>query len=327
MQTFKFTDAKDISTAPKDFTANRSQYLAGGTTLVDLMKLHVMTPSELIDLSELPLKKITDHNGLIEVGALVTNSEMAHSEHIKNNFPMVSEALLSGASVQLRNLATTAGNILQKTRCPYFRDPHSKCNKRRPGTGCDALNGFNRMHAILGVSEHCIAAHPSDLCVALMAAGAKIKTQRSNGPREISFEDFYTLPSNTPHVENILEPGELITSITLPKQSFFKRSTYVKIRDRSSYAFALTSAAVALELGPKNTVREIRIALGGVGTIPWRAVRAEGILAGQELTKEKIKEAAQSITSQAQPRTFNSFKIALAQQTFIRAVGELEKKS
>lgn len=322
MLPFNFHSESHASDAIAKSSTKNSQYLAGGTTLIDLMKLHVLTPAELIDLTPLPLKKITDHGHSVEVGAMATNSEMAQNPLITEHFPFVSEALLSGASVQIPNLATTSGNILQKTRCSYFRDLTAKCNRREPGQGCDALEGYNRMHAILGTSDQCIAAHPSDLSVALMAAGAEIKTNA----RQVSFEQFYRLPGQTPHMENILNPGELIVSISLPKTPWFKRSTYVKIRDRSSYAFALVSVAVALDIRD-GIVRDSRIALGGVGTIPWRAQSAEHALWGKPLNSNTYKMAAATVVVNADTRRDNSYKVALVQQTLIRALREVERKS
>jgi xanthine dehydrogenase YagS FAD-binding subunit len=309
MQPFKYSEGNSSDSAIAKFSAN-SEYLAGGTTLIDLMKLHVMTPSQLIDVTELPK----------------TNNEMAHHPLIKKNFPFVSEAILTGASVQLRNLATTSGNILQRTRCTYFRDPHSRCNKRNPGSGCDAIDGYNRMHAILGVSEQCIASHPSDLCVALMAVGASVATQTANATREIPFENFYTLPGSTPHIENVLAPGELIVSVNLPKRAWYKHSTYVKIRDRSSYAFALTSAAVSLEFDGQK-IKNARIAMGGIGAIPWRAYAVEDFLIGKTLTSDNFKTAAKLLTQAAKPKKFNEFKVTLAEQTLIRALNEVKEKS
>lgn len=325
MQPFEYVNSANTESAISQYSAT-SQFLAGGTSLVDLMKLHVQVPNRLVDVSTLPLKSIVDQGDRIEVGALVNNNEMALHPLIKNNFPFVSEALLAGASVQLRNLATTGGNILQKTRCVYFRDLHAKCNKRNPGSGCDALEGYNRMNAILGGSSGCIAVHPSDFAVSLMAAQAVIKTQGPRGMRETEIEKFLIPPSSNPQIETILEPGELIVAVSLPKLPWLKKSTYVKIRDRSSYAFALSSAAVAMELDGK-IVKQVRIAMGGISAIPFRAHSAEQILLGKSLTPEKMSEAAKKMTENAQPRTHNAFKVVLGQQTLIRALQEVENRS
>ncbi len=296
-----------------------TEYLAGGTTLIDLMKLHVMTPSRVIDLTGAPLRSITDHGDHIEIGATATNTEMAHHPSILEHFPLVSQALLSGASVQIRNVATAAGNVLQRTRCQYFRDTTARCNKREPGTGCDAVGGFNRMHAIVGASERCIASHPSDLCVALMAIDATIAIQGPGGQRSVPISRFYTLPGERPDIENVLADGELIVSLSLPKQPWFRNSTYVKVRDRSSYAFALTSAAVALDLDG-GRVRNSRIAMGGIGTIPWRATAAEEFLRGREPTRDDLRAAARTITAGAKTTPHNAFKVPLAEQTLVRAL-------
>lgn len=325
MQPFEFVSGDAPATLIDHHRQPTAQYLAGGTTLVDLMKLHVMTPSRVIDLTAMPSRAITDQGASVRVDALVSNSDMALHPLISGNFPLVSEAILSGASVQIRNLATTAGNILQRTRCSFFRDPTARCNKRVPGSGCDAMQGFSRDHAILGVSDHCIASHPSDLCVALMAVEATVSTQGPGGNRDIPFASLYTLPGDSPQIENVLVDGELILSVSLPKQEWFKRSVYVKIRDRSSYAFALASAAVALDLDG-GEVRQVRIAMGGIGTIPWRARAAEDRLRGGPMTIENLRAAAKTVTADARTTSHNAYKVALAEQTLIRALREAGKK-
>jgi len=318
MLPFEYATAKNASQAQLQST-DRSRFLAGGTTLIDLMKLHVETPETLIDVTELPWAQIKEDHQFIEVGAFVRNSEMAHHPAIKNQFPMLSEALLSGASVQLRNLATTGGNLLQRTRCSYFRDTSCPCNKRQPGSGCSAIKGYNRMQAVLGTSGQCIAAHASDMCVALMALNAKVRLQKGDRHQDVEIGDFYRVPGATPHIENILEKGDLIESVLIPKQAWLKNSTYVKIRDRSSYAFALTSAAVALEIRD-HQIKNVRVALGGVGTIPWRSTEAEQSLLHQTPGLVAFQRAADLAMAQAQPQKDNAYKVGLAKQTLLRAL-------
>lgn len=326
MQPFIYVAGEATETAVALHAQPATEYLAGGTTLIDLMKLHVMTPSRVVDLTALPLRSIVDHGDRIEIGALATNSEMAHHPAIVQQVPMVSQALLAGASVQIRNVATAAGNMLQRTRCQYFRDITARCNKRAPGTGCDAVGGYTRMHAIVGTSDHCLASHPSDLCVALMASAATLTVQGPQGRRAIPIGAFYTLPGERPEVEHVLTDGEMIVSLTLPAPGWFRNSAYVKIRDRSSYAFALTSAAVALDLDGQ-TVRNVRIALGGIGTIPWRAVAAEQFLQGRVLTRDAIGSAARTITAQARTTPDNAFKVPLTEQTLVRALLQAGRQS
>ena len=323
MQPFNFEFATSEKNAVESNSGKlTSRFIAGGTTLVDLMKLHVEIPDHVVGLGQLPLKKISEKDGSVFVGALVTNSDMAHSPLVSKNFPVLSQALLSGASVQLRNLATTGGNLLQRTRCSYFRDTSCACNKRNPGSGCSAIEGQNRMHAVLGGSSQCIASHPSDMCVALAALGAKIHVASLQGERVIPFADFHRLPGETPQIENSLQPGELVTSVEIPKTSWFKHSAYVKIRDRASYAFALTSVAVALDLENGN-VRNSRIAFGGLGTVPWRSPEAEFALQGKKLTVDQIKIASKAALEKAKTTKHNSFKVTLAQQTLVRALTQL----
>jgi xanthine dehydrogenase YagS FAD-binding subunit len=299
----------------------RPRYLAGGTGLLDLMKLHVETPDHLIDVRNLPLDQVEDRGDSVWTGAAVRNSDMAEHALIRTSFPVVSQALLSGASPQLRNLATLAGNLLQRTRCPYFRDPAWACNKRRPGSGCAAQDGFDRTLAILGGSRQCIATHPSDLCVALAALGARVKVLGPGGERWIAFPDFFFLPGDTPHLEHALAPGDLVLGVEIPKVAWFRRSTYVKVRDRASYAFALVSAAVALELDGA-VIRRARVAFGGVGTVPWRSSDAEQALEGRPCTEATARAAAQAALSGARAGRFNGFKAALTEDTLARAVIE-----
>ncbi|MGI4791675.1 MAG: FAD binding domain-containing protein [Janthinobacterium lividum] len=306
---------------------NPARFLAGGTSLIDLIKLNVETPSHLVDLSPLPLTKIEPMaNGGLSVGALVTNADMAHDPAIIANYPFVSQAILQGASPQLRNMATTAGNILQRTRCYYYRDTATPCNKREPGSGCPAIGGYNRILAVLGTSKECIASHPSDMCVPLAALNATIVTSGPQGVRRIRFTDFHVEPGDHPERENILLPGEIITAVELPPLPFAAKSHYLKVRDRASYAFALTSAAVALDMSG-GTIKEARIALGGVGTKPWRAFEAEKALAGKAPTAENFRAAAEAEMKPAKGYKDNSFKIELAKRTLVRCLTTVSEMS
>lgn len=304
---------------------NPARFLAGGTTLTDLIKLDVETPSRLVDITRLPLGNIElMANGGLHVGALVTNTDLAHDPTVMQHYPALSQAILQGASAQLRNMATTGGNILQRTRCYYFRDTATPCNKRMPGSGCSALGGFNRVNAILGVSEHCLASHPSDMAVALAAFDAIVLTQGPQGARRIAFTDFHLLPEDHPERENVLLPGEIITAIELPAQPFFARSHYLKVRDRASYAFALASAAVALDMDG-NTIRQARVALGGVGTKPWRSPEAEKVLVGKMATDDTFRAAAEAALKGAKPHTDNAFKVELAKRTLVRGLAVVSR--
>ena len=299
---------------------NPARFLAGGTTLIDLIKLNVEKPSRLIDVSPLPLTQIEPTaDGGLRIGALVTNTDLANDPTVIKNYPFLSQAILQGASAQLRNMATTGGNILQRTRCYYFRDTATPCNKREPGSGCPAIGGYNRILAVLGTSKECIASHPSDMCVPMTALGAVIVTSGPAGVRRIAFTDFHTLPGDHPERENVLEPGEIITAVELPPLPFAARSHYLKVRDRASYAFALTSAAVALDMNG-GTIKEARIALGGVGTKPWRAFEAEKALAGKAPTPENFRAAADAEMKPAKGYGDNSFKIELAKRTMVRCL-------
>ena len=271
----RFARATDAASAVAARPA--AMFLAGGTTLVDLMKIDVLTPDTVVDVRSLGLSGIDVSDHAISVGAAVTNSQLAWHPVVRDRYPVLSEAILSGATTQLRNMATVAGNILQRTRCPYFRDVHASCNRRQPGSGCDALDGFNRGHAVLGVSEHCIATHPSDMCVGLAVLDAVVHTVRADGSaRSIPFGDFHLAPGDTPHIEVALEHGELITHIVIPHLPAARRSHYLKVRDRASYEFALASAAVVLDLDG-DTIRAARLGLGGIATKPWRANEAEDL--------------------------------------------------
>jgi xanthine dehydrogenase YagS FAD-binding subunit len=321
MEAFHFNQAKTVSSA---LEAVRSQtetkFVAGGTTLIDLMKLNVETPKKVVDINPLPLTQIeSTPDGGLKIGAMVRNSDLAHDETVQQRYTVLSEALLSGASPQLRNMATTGGNLLQRTRCYYFRDTAYPCNKREPGSGCPAIDGFNRIHAILGTSEHCIATHPSDMAVAMMALEAVVHIQGANGERNVPLNDFYLLPGSTPNRENVLAPGDLITYVTLPSLANGTRSHYLKLRDRASYEFALSSAAVVVSLSG-HRIDRVRIALGGVGTKPWRSLEAEQALEGREASENNLRVAAEAALKGAKPRHDNAFKVELAKRCLTRTL-------
>jgi xanthine dehydrogenase YagS FAD-binding subunit len=304
----------------------RPQYLAGGTTLLDLMKLDVMRPGGIVDINALAQAgdagAITATGRGLRLGALVRMSEAAEHPEIKRNYPVLSQSLLLAASSQLRNMATLGGNLLQRTRCGYFRDTsYAACNKRQPGSGCAALEGFNRQHAILGVSDYCIAAYPGDFAQALIALDASIEVHGPNGARSFPFEKLHKRPESTPQIETSLAPGELIRAILVPAAAFTKRSLYLKVRDRESYEFALATAAVALDVSDK-LIRQVRIALGGVATVPWRAREAEAVLTGRRFGEAAAREAADAAFAQARPRLHNGFKVALGKETLVRALIE-----
>src|SRR5688572_25081086 len=310
MKIFEFIRPTDpgaaITAAAQAKTAQQGaevRFLAGGTTLVDLMKLNVEAPQRLLDINRLPLDKIeTAADGGLKIGATVRNAALANHPIVRRDYPVLSQAILQGASAQLRNMATTAGNLLQRTRCAYFRDTAMPCNKREPGTGCPAITGSNRMLAILGTSESCIATNPSDMCVAMSALEATIHVQGPKGAREITFDDFHLLPGDTPHRETVLEPGDLITHVTLPPPRAGSRQVYLKLRDRASYEFALASAAVAIEVAGGN-VTHARVALGGVGTKPWRSHEAEAVLTGKPANAANLRSAAEASLRDAQPQS------------------------
>ncbi len=321
MYPFTFVKIKSNKEAVSTVNENaNAKFIGGGTNLVDLMKMNIEKPQQLVDITSLDLKKIeTLSNGNVKIGALVRNSDLAYNATIVKKFPVLSKAVLAGASAQLRNMATTGGNILQRTRCYYFYDTAMPCNKRDPGSGCSAIKGYNRMHAILGTSDKCIATHPSDMCVALAALDAIIHVERVNGERSINFLDFHLVPGDTPEKENTLQQGELITSIEIPALPFASNSTYVKVRDRASYEFALTSAAVALDI-ENGMIQNARIALGGVGTKPWRAKEAEQYLISKKATSENYKAAADIALQNAKTYKYNAFKPELAKRTIISAL-------
>jgi xanthine dehydrogenase YagS FAD-binding subunit len=297
-------------------------FIGGGTNLLDLMKGGVMTPATLIDVSRLPLREIADlPGGGLRIGAMALNTDAANHPLVRQRYPLLTQALLAGASQQLRNMATVGGNLLQRTRCYYFYDTgFSRCNKRMPGSGCDALEGFNRNHAILGASNACIATHPSDMCVALAALRAVVLVRGANGERRIDMQDFHRLPGDTPQRDTNLNPGELITAIELPRSGFDRHAHYLKVRDRASYAFALVSVAAGLQI-ENGIVRDAALALGGVAHKPWRLPRADAALIGQPLTEQGMQSAADILLEGAQPREHNRFKVALARRAIVRALG------
>ena len=302
------------------------QYLAGGTTLIDLMKLDVMRPSRIIDINALRQSKLgrieADDKGLT-LGALVRMSDAADHESVRQQYPVISQALLLAASAQLRNMATLGGNVLQRTRCTYFRDvSYANCNKRNPDSGCAALDGVNRPHAVLGTSERCIAAYPGDFAQALIALDAAVDIAGPRKERRIAFADLHRLPGNTPHIETTLTPGELITGFYVPAGPWTRRSLFLKIRDRQSYEFALASAAVALDLDD-GRIRQARIALGGVSTKPWRALAAEERLIGNPFSEDAVQAAAEAAFTDAKPREHNAFKVELGKRTLVRALKQV----
>jgi xanthine dehydrogenase YagS FAD-binding subunit len=327
MHTFEFTRPQDaaaaIATAAQAKTAQQGadvRFLAGGTTLIDLMKLDVETPSRLVDVNRLPFDQIEEiSGGGLKIGANVRNSDLAHHPAVQRDYAVLSQAILSGASAQIRNMATTAGNLLQRTRCMYFRDTAMPCNKREPGTGCPAITGANRTLAILGTSDHCIATNPSDMCVALAALEATIHVQGPKGSRAVPIGDFHLLPGSTPNRETVLEPGDLITHVTLPPPIAGSKQVYLKLRDRASYEFALASAAVVIN-STGGKVTRARIALGGVGTKPWRSHEAESALAGQPANDASFRRAAEAALRGAKPQSENKFKIELAKRCLTHAL-------
>jgi xanthine dehydrogenase YagS FAD-binding subunit len=327
MKLFELSRANDSSQAiaagAKATTAQQGanvRFIAGGTTLIDLMKLNVETPGTVIDVTHLPFDKIeTLPDGGLKIGAFVRNSDLAYHSIVRKDYAVLSEAILSGASPQLRNMATTAGNLLQRTRCPYFRDTAMPCNKREPGSGCAAITGVNRMLAILGASEHCIATNPSDMNVALAALEATIHLQGTKGERSVPICDFHLLPGDTPHRETVLEPGDLIIYVTLPPPAPASRSLYLKLRDRASYEFALASAAVVVT-ATDGKITRARIALGGIGTKPWRSPEAEAELTGQMATEIVFRKAADAALRNAKPQSQNGFKVELAKRCLVHAL-------
>jgi xanthine dehydrogenase YagS FAD-binding subunit len=323
MINFQYARASDVADAVRRIAAApAAKFIAGGTNLVDLMKEDVERPTRLIDISRLPLDKVEEtRDGGLRIGALVRNTDLAYHPVVQRRYPVLSSALLAGASQQLRNMASTGGNLLQRTRCSYFYDTAMPCNKREPGSGCSAIDGLNRMHAILGTSASCIAVHPSDMCVALAILEAKVHVTGAAGERIIAFADFHRLPGDTPQRDSNLEPGEIITAVELPARGFATNYTYLKIRDRLSYAFALVSVAVGLEV-EGGTIKEARFALGGVAHKPWRDPQAEAALRGQTADAAAFAQAAELLLREAKGFGHNAFKIELARRSIVRALSQ-----
>jgi xanthine dehydrogenase YagS FAD-binding subunit len=323
MNPFTYKRATDRAGAIREVAGNKNaKFLAGGTNLVDLMKMSVQQPDELVDINRLALKKIEPTTTGLRIGALATNSEVATNALVRENFPVLSEALLAGASPQLRNMATVGGNLMQRTRCYYFMDTAFPCNKRAPGSGCPAIPGFNRIHAILGASEHCIAVHPSDMAVALAALDALVHVEGPRGARIIPITDFHRLPGDTPHVDTNLQPDELIVAVDLTSSALARRSRYLKIRDRAQYAFALVSVAAALDV-QGGRINAARLALGGVAHKPWRALDAEKVLTGAQANAQTFKRAADAVVKDAVPQKHNAFKIELARRAVVRILSDV----
>jgi xanthine dehydrogenase YagS FAD-binding subunit len=321
MINFQYARANDVADAVRMIAAEPgAKFIAGGTNLVDLMKEDVERPSRLIDISRLPLKTVEETAaGALRIGALVPNSDLAYHPLIEQRYPLLASAILAGASQQLRNMASTGGNLLQRTRCAYFYDTATPCNKREPGSGCSAIGGVNRGHAILGTSEHCIATHPSDMCVALAALDARVHVTGAKGERVIAFSDFHRLPGTTPQIDTNLQPDEIVTAVELPAKGFAENYSYLKIRDRLSYAFALVSIAAALELDG-DTIKEARLALGGVAHKPWRDPAAESALRGQPADRASFARAADLLLRDAKGQGHNDFKIELARRGIVRTL-------
>ncbi|QRI63120.1 xanthine dehydrogenase family protein subunit M [Shinella sp. PSBB067] len=321
MKPFAYTRAETVADAVAALAASPgAQFLAGGTNLVDLMKYDVTHPDAIVDINSLPLKEIEAlADGGLRIGALASNSAVAYDARIEARFPLLASAILAGASPQLRNAATTGGNLLQRTRCPYFYDPSTPCNKREPGSGCAAIGGLTRMHAVLGASEKCIAVHPSDMCVALAALDATVEVVGPDSARDIAFTDFHRLPGDAPHRDNILERGELVTGIRLEANHFAGHYSYLKLRDRLSYAFALVSVAAAMEIADGRII-DLRVALGGVAHKPWRDPLAEAEFAGAPAADETFRQVADRLLLDARGQGGNDFKIPLARRAIVRAL-------
>jgi xanthine dehydrogenase YagS FAD-binding subunit len=321
MNRFAYTRTGDVATALREIAADEgARFIAGGTNLLDLMKENVERPRRLIDISRLPLAAIEPGaDGGLRLGALATNADVAYHPEVERRYPLLSAAILAGASAQLRNMASVGGNLMQRTRCPYFYDTATACNKREPATGCSAIHGFNRGHAILGTSEHCIATNPSDMSVALAALEAVVHVTGPSGARAMPLAEFHRLPGDTPHVDTNLRPAEIITAVELPARGFAGHHAYLKIRERASYAFALVSVAVGLEMHG-DVVTEARLALGGVAHKPWRDPEAEALLRGRPATAEHGRRAADAILRGGRGFGHNDFKIELARRAIVRAL-------
>jgi xanthine dehydrogenase YagS FAD-binding subunit len=321
MRPFRYVRASDPTAAAQAVAANpQAKFLAGGTNILDLMKEDVERPSELVDVTRLKLSQIKSTRGGVSIGALATNTDTANHPVIRRDYPLLAQAIVAGASGQLRNMATNGGNLLQRTRCPYFYDTALPCNKREPGTGCGAREGLNRIHAILGWSEKCVATYPGDMANALYALDAVVRVTSAAGrERTIRIDDFHRLPDDTPERDTSLQHGELVTAIELPKSNFARHSYYLKVRDRASYAFALVAVAAALELD-RDTIRQARVVLGGVAHKPWRSREAEAALAGKAATEESFRQAAAAALQDAQPLAYNAFKVELGKRAVVRAL-------
>jgi xanthine dehydrogenase YagS FAD-binding subunit len=324
MMLFDYARARDPAEAVR-LAGGRpeARYLGGGTNLVDLMRETVENPRSLVDVTGLSQQIDAREDGSIVIGAAVKNTALAANRNVRERFPMLSRAILNGASGQIRNMATVAGNIMQRTRCLYFYDDAARCNKRTPGAGCDAQHGFNRMHAILGASPACVATHPSDMCVALAALDAIVHLQSQRGTRKLNFTDLHRLPGDAPQIETELAPGELITAVEIPSCFFAANSTYRKVRDRASYAFALVSVAAALDVSDDGSIRDVRLALGGVAHKPWRARKAEAALRGAPAAEASFAAAADAELHEARGLRDNAFKIELAKRVIVACLGEL----
>lgn len=325
LRPFEYIRPTDPNAAARAVASNpRAKFLAGGTNLLDLMKEDIERPGQLVDVTRLQLREIRPLRGGVSIGALATNTETANNPLIRTSYPLLTQAIVAGASAQLRNMATNGGNLLQRTRCQYFYDTAMPCNKREPGTGCGAREGINRTHAILGWSEQCVATYPGDMATALYALDAVVRIQRSNGSeRTIPIHDFHRLPGDTPHQDTNLAHGELIVSIELPKSKLAQNSYYLKVRDRASYAFALVSVAAALELqnrSGKTAIRDARVVLGGVAHKPWRSREAEALLSGAPATEATFRRAAEAALIDAKPLEHNAYKVELAKRAIVRAL-------
>lgn len=325
MTPFTYARAASAADAVRLGGAAGARYIGGGTNLVDLMRETVERPHTLIDVTGLSSGIEEREDGGLLIGAAARNTAVAEHRAVRTRYPVLARAILAGASAQIRNMATVGGNILQRTRCTYFYDNEgSRCNKRQPGQGCDAIDGFNRIHAVLGASPDCVATHPSDMCVALAALGAVVHLRGAAGERTLPLTDLHRLPAGRPDQETVLEPGELVAAVELPALPFAARSTYRKVRDRASYAFALVSVAAALDLAEDGTVRDVRLALGGVAHKPWRAWKAEEALRGRPATAASFREAAEAELAGAAPLRDNGFKVELAKRTVAAVLGELK---
>lgn len=319
MKPFAYLRVNEPSTAIQAATRDQTKFIAGGTNLLDLMQEGIEQPDRLVDITRIKLSQIEPITNGVRIGALAKNSDTANHPLIRTRYPLLSQALLAGASPQLRNMASVGGNLLQRTRCYYFTNTTMPCNKRQPGSGCAAIEGYNRIHAILGTSDNCIATHPSDMCVALAALDAVVRVSGANGERTIPFSEFHRLPGDTPQIETALQPGELITAVDLPNSPFAERSHYLKVRDRTSYAFAIVSVASALEIN-NGTIRTARMALGGVAHKPWRSIEAEKLLVGAKPNEQTFQAAAEATLRGAKGYKDNAFKVELAKRSIVRSL-------